>query len=391
MQSQTGTGRDLRVDFLRGLALIFIFWDHIPGNILGQLTLRNIGFSDAAEVFVFLAGYGAALAYSRRLLQSNYFVTALHILGRSWTLYIAHVFLLSQLMALIFIANNYVETRDFVEETGLGYFVGNPTQALVDGLLLRFKPGLMDPLPLYIVLLVALAALLPALMRYPFITLLFSGLLYVVAVQKHWNFSAQPHGVWFFNPLAWQFLFFLGAAMGIHGDTLATALQNIGRQWRQRLLIAALIFLALSAALALSWNWPEWHDRWMPITLAQLIYPIDKTNLAFLRLLHFLALAFCVALLLPDGPWLQTRLAQAIRLMGRHSLVVFCIGVLLAPLADSVNTLAHDSVAMQCITSLLGCAIMWLAAFLPEWYRQQQLQPLDQSVVNNRLLAAGKR
>ena len=52
-------GRDHRIDFFRGLALVFIFWDHIPGNPLANLTVRNFGFSDAAEIFVFLAGYAA--------------------------------------------------------------------------------------------------------------------------------------------------------------------------------------------------------------------------------------------------------------------------------------------------------------------------------------------
>lgn len=157
MSTALGTQRDLRVDFIRGLALIFIFWDHIPGNFLGNVTLRTVGFSDAAEVFVFLAGYASALAYGGRLAQRGYFVTALHILRRSWILYIAHVFLLTQLMALIFIANGYVETRDFVQETGLSYFVGNPERALVDGMLLRFKPGLLH----FLVLAYCVTLLLP--------------------------------------------------------------------------------------------------------------------------------------------------------------------------------------------------------------------------------------
>jgi hypothetical protein len=57
--------RDLRIDFLRGLALLFIFIDHIPDNGLAHFTLRNFGFADAAEVFVLLAGFSAVLAYKR--------------------------------------------------------------------------------------------------------------------------------------------------------------------------------------------------------------------------------------------------------------------------------------------------------------------------------------
>lgn len=370
----THVQRDLRVDFFRGLALIFIFWDHIPGNFMGQVTLRNIGFSDAAELFVFLAGYGAALAYSKRLRRDGFFATGLHILRRVWILYVAHVFLLAQLMALIFITNEFVATRDFVEEMGMRYFVANPAQALVDGLLLRFKPGLMDPLPLYIVLLAALAILLPALLRAPLMTLSLSGTIYLIALLNHWNFSAQPHGVWFFNPLAWQFLFFLGAAAAVHRNALATAMQTLSLVWSRRLLVIALSFLALSAFISLSWSWPAWHDRWMPQAMAEWLYPIDKTNLASVRLLHFLALVFCVTQLIPQASsWLQARWALTVQRLGRHSLVVFCLGVLLAPLADSANTLAGDGWLVQLLTSLTGCAIMGLVAYLPEWYQVQQV------------------
>ena len=61
------SGRDLRIDFFRGLALIFIFIDHSPGNALAAMTLHSFGFADAAEVFVLLAGYSATLAYGRKL------------------------------------------------------------------------------------------------------------------------------------------------------------------------------------------------------------------------------------------------------------------------------------------------------------------------------------
>ena len=59
----TVSSRDLRLDFFRGLALVFIFVDHIPNNLLAYFTLANIVFSDAAEIFVFLSGYTAALVF----------------------------------------------------------------------------------------------------------------------------------------------------------------------------------------------------------------------------------------------------------------------------------------------------------------------------------------
>ena len=62
-------GRDLRLDFFRGLALACIFIDHIPDTVLARFTLHAVGFSDAAEVFIFISGYSAALAYGAPLDQ----------------------------------------------------------------------------------------------------------------------------------------------------------------------------------------------------------------------------------------------------------------------------------------------------------------------------------
>jgi hypothetical protein len=356
-------GRDLRVDFLRGLALVFIFWDHIPDNVLGLFTLRNLGFSDAAEFFVFLSGYGAALAYGGVYRRAGYFPAALRILRRTWVLYVAHVFLLAQLMGVVFITNAQVETRDFVQEMGLTYFVQNPERALVDGLLLRFKPGLMDPLPLYIVLLLALAAALPALRSRPLWLLSGSALLYWIAPRLGLNLHAQPAGVWFFNPLAWQFLFFLGAACALHRDTLRQWWQLRISQVAQRRIMASLsLLLALALLVVLSWNFPLVHDRWMPQALAELLYPIDKTNLGPARLLHFLALLAWLTVLFPAGAWLRGRLARALCRLGRHSLEVFCLGVLLAPMADAINTLAGDGWLVQCFTSLAGFGLFVLLA-----------------------------
>ena len=51
--------RDLRLDFFRGLALLFIFLDHIPDNVASWVTIPNYGFSDATEIFIFISGYSA--------------------------------------------------------------------------------------------------------------------------------------------------------------------------------------------------------------------------------------------------------------------------------------------------------------------------------------------
>jgi hypothetical protein len=56
--------RDVRIDFFRGLALYMILVDHVVGDPIGKLTFRSVGFSDAAELFVFLSGISCAIVYS---------------------------------------------------------------------------------------------------------------------------------------------------------------------------------------------------------------------------------------------------------------------------------------------------------------------------------------
>ena len=349
-------GRDPRIDFFRGLALIFIFWDHVPHNPLGQITLRNFGFSDAAEVFVFLAGYAAILAYGKILQREGYWITCVKILRRAWVLYVVHIFLLAMLMGIVFYANSHVETRDLVQEMGLTHFITNPQQALTDELLLRFKPNLMDPLPLYIVLLAGLPLVLPLLVRTTWAVVAVSLAVYLLAPKLGWNLRAIADGVWYFNPITWQLLFVLGGAAALHSQRPQAEEQR--PLSRQPLFIAAACYTLAAGIITVSWRWPDIHDALMPALLSDLLYPISKTDLSPVRLLHFLALAYVTAKLLPDRAWTQNWLAQQTCRMGRFSLEVFCLGVLLAPLADMVNAMAGDAFAMQVFTALVGAGLM---------------------------------
>ncbi|MFF7710639.1 OpgC domain-containing protein [Pseudomonas sp. NPDC007930] len=363
-------GRDLRIDFFRGLALIFILWDHIPQNPLGEITLRNFGLSDAAEVFVFLAGYSAVLAYGKLARRDGFTVAAVRILRRCWTLYVVHIFLMVLLMGILFFANDHVETRDLVQEMGLGYFVSNPEKALVDELLLRFKPNLMDPLPLYVALLFGLPAMLPLMLRAPMLALAASVALYLPATFLGWNLSNEGGGTWYFNPLAWQLLFVVGGLMALRSEQPGNAPAK--PLLRQPLFVLCMAYLFFWLVLALNWRWPGMGLQVLSADeMALLKFGPGKTNLTPIRLAHFLALAYCTACLLPRGAaWIEQRLWQPLCSLGRHSLEVFCLGVLLAPLADIANALCGDHPLAQYGTALLAVGVMvGLAAWL-DFYRR---------------------
>ena len=86
-------GRDLRLDLFRGVANWAIFLDHIPDNVVNWITTRNYGFSDAADLFVFISGYTASFVYARMMLDRGFIVGATRLTKRVWQLYVAHIIL----------------------------------------------------------------------------------------------------------------------------------------------------------------------------------------------------------------------------------------------------------------------------------------------------------
>jgi hypothetical protein len=128
--------RDLRLDLFRGLALWLIFLDHIPSNIVSWGTIRNYGFSDAAEIFIFISGYTAAFVYGRAMRERGFIVAGARILKRAWQIYVAHMFLFLIYMAEIAYLSTSFENPLFTEEMGIFEFLKQPDGTLIQALLL---------------------------------------------------------------------------------------------------------------------------------------------------------------------------------------------------------------------------------------------------------------
>ena len=209
--------RELRLDLFRGLALWLIFVDHLPTNLLTWLTIRNYGFSDATEIFIFISGYTAAFVYGRAMLEVGFVVASARILRRVWQIYVAHVFLFTIFLAEISYVATRFENPLYSEEMGILDFLKQPDVTIVQALLLRFRPVNMDVLPLYIVLMLFLPLILWLMKWRADVTLALSALLYAVTWQFDLYLSAYPNGVWAFNPFAWQLLFVFGAWCALGG------------------------------------------------------------------------------------------------------------------------------------------------------------------------------
>ena len=145
-------GRDLRLDLFRGVANWAIFLDHIPDNVVNWITTRNYGFSDAADLFVFISGYTASFVYARMMIERGFIVGATRLTKRVWQLYVAHIIL----FVIYIVSIGYVALRfsdpEIINEFNVAGLVDNAIETLRQGLLLKFKPVNLDVLPLYIVL-----------------------------------------------------------------------------------------------------------------------------------------------------------------------------------------------------------------------------------------------
>jgi hypothetical protein len=240
--------------------------------------------------------------------------------------------------------------------------------AVIKALTLQFQPAYMDILPLYIVLLAAFPFVLAGFRSWPRVVLALSLALWaIVQLDARLALPAYPgpNRVWFFNPLGWQALFFLGAWLGWRGarDTWPW----LDRRW----LLAVAAALAL-ASLVVRFSWTL-HNLYNPIpalgnTKLTWLF-MSKGDLGLLRFLNVLVLALLVRhLLSPRAPFLAGRAAWPFVTCGRHSLHIFCLGILLAVLGHLVLSEFFGGLLMQLVVSVVGVAVMITVAAFMDWF-----------------------
>jgi hypothetical protein len=382
----TTTQRDLRLDLFRGLALWLIFLDHIPSNVVSWITIRNYGFSDATEIFIFISGYTAAFVYGKVMLERGLVISSARILRRAWQIYVAHIFLFAIYMAEISYVARSFDNPLFAEEMNILDFLKQPDVTIIQALLLKFKPVNMDVLPLYIVLLLMFPPILWLLQRAPTTALAVSAALYAIAWTFGLNLPAYPEGVWFFNPFAWQLLFVFGAWCALGGAERLTVLLN-----SRVTLTIAIAYLLVAFYVALSWQLPVMPPL-VPVWAEEWIYPIDKTNLDVLRFAHFLALATVTVWFIPrNWPPLNSRALYPAILCGQHSLEIFCLGVFLSFAGHFAMVEISAALWMQVVISIVGILTMVAAAALIAWYkRADERRPGARPKAANADLAGGE-
>jgi len=360
-------GRDLRLDFFRGLALFSIFIDHIPNNILANFTIKSMALADAAEVFILISGYAAGMVYGRALDRQGMLTATARIYHRVWQLYVAHVFLFMLFMAAVAQAAANLNAGLYADEFRAADFVNEPDVAVVMALTLRFQPAFMDILPLYIVLLGVLPPVLLGMRRWPIPVLAVSlGLWLAAQIFDGLNLPAYPGGgqAWFFNPFGWQALFFVSAWFGWRST-------RGGVSWlSNRWLLWAAVAVAV-AGLVIRVNWTlHWLYPPVPAIFSQTLWPLmSKTDLSPLRFVNVLALALLVARLIPpQARFLASAVAVPFTMCGRHSLHIFCLGILLSVIGHLVINEHFGGIVLQAAVTATGIVFMIAVAGLMDWF-----------------------
>jgi hypothetical protein len=290
------------------------------------VTQQNFGFSDAAELFVFLSGVSVALAYGTRFFDGETAEAVRAVLRRAFTLYWVQILISLLIVAIFAGAAALWKEDDLLEDADV--VVSNPLQSTAAILALLHQLENANILPLYIVLLLMTPLLLALARRDDRLMLAASAGIYLAARAFSLNLPTWPvEGSWFFNPIAWQLIFAIGIFAG-------RRIKRGGIAYDARLFTACLAFVAIAAVVRTdafgyaSGLWQNVHD----------VLDCGKTDLGLARLLHFLALAYIVYHSGLTGLMRRTRAFLPLCLMGRYGLPVFATGTVLTAMGELVET-----------------------------------------------------
>jgi hypothetical protein len=350
--------RDLRVDFFRGVALILIFIDHIPGNVFAKATLTNFGFADAAEIFVLLAGYAAFLAYARAFEQGwgtgsprSLCASAICMWRTCWC---------SSSAWQAWRWPRACSRTQFTSSTSnLIPFDVDPAGAIGRALILLYQPGYMNILPLYMLLLLWLPAVIWLMRIDTMLALGVSAALWAVAGLLQFNLPSYPDTYgWIFNPFAWQLLFTLGAVFAAQPARRRPV--HPRSSW---LFWIAVAYVLMALVVAAPWT------KLQALSDARLVpdfrTELSKQYLSAWRVVHIAALSYiATSLVSPRADWLSRTWAKLVINCGQHSLPVFCLSIILSLAGFVILVEGGHGLLLQTAVNAGGIALLGLTAWI---------------------------
>ncbi|MBC2886927.1 OpgC family protein [Ochrobactrum sp. CM-21-5] len=358
MPVQSVKVRDTRIDVFRALALLTIFINHVPGTIYENFTHKNLGFSDSAEAFVLISGMAVALAYGSKFAPGNRLLLSLKMWRRAGVLYTAHIMTTMATIAIFAAAAIFLKRAELLNQINIGPLVKQPVEALFGLVTMGHQLGYNNILSMYAAVLILTPVLLllarislPLMLGVSGLVWFLSGL-YQVAPTNY-----PTEGVWFLNPLSWQFLFAIGIAGVVH-------VRRGGELPKHPILIGLAVGYLV---LALAWvRIPLWGidaSMGMPMVMTG----FDKTFLSAPRLLHVLAIAYLIAVVPTLNSMARTAPEHPLAILGKHSLPVFIAGTLLAMVAQVMKLVNPGGLPYDTLLIATGAVMQFALAYYLEW------------------------
>ncbi|MCX7289195.1 MAG: OpgC domain-containing protein [Rhodobacterales bacterium] len=365
--------RDPRLDFFRGVGMFIILIAHITDNPWTLWIPARFGFSDATEMFVFCSGMASAIAFGGVFARAGWAMGTLRILHRVWQVYWVHLGVFFVTVALMMALNlSGIFPRDEISALNLNPFLYNTGPNLIGLLTLTYVPNYFDILPMYLVIL-ALIPVMMALARVDVRLALLASVGLWVAATAGLNFPAElwfvepSSRMWFFNPFAWQLVFFTGFAL-MSGWIPAPPVQR-GLVW------TAVAVVVLSVPFA--WGKIINHVEAIRHLREAEAFLIDKSDFGVLRFVHFLALAYLAWVAVgPGGARLRQTgrvgaLVATVSRVGQQSLAVFAASMVMARVLGAVLNLAGGGPLAALAVNLAGFAAIIRVARLAAFFKAQ--------------------
>lgn len=347
------------IDFWRGFALLTIFVDHVPGLFYENYTMRHFGVSDAAELFVFLAGWSMRLLMSSRKEPMPLPSAVMRLETRALTIFFTQLILTQMALALTAAGAIWLENPLFLEWNNASAAFEAPIETQVGIVLLSHQMGFFDILPLYVVLIAGAPLCIISDRIWKWLPLVLSLALYAAILTTGVNLPTWPvEGRWYFNPFAWQLVFVLGYMLADARGPLAAL-----RPHRSALRWLGLAGVAAGVVIGLT----DYSPDPLAVPEPKLFFMFDKTFATPPRILHLLAL---VALFNGAFAIVESRMRLLSRffcLLGRNSLYVFCIGSLVALASQFGRFVLGGSIPVDTMVLLMGIITMAVTAWIVEW------------------------
>lgn len=352
--------RDIRIDLIRGFAMITICFNHITWLLnkveevsLKIPTLTHYGYSSAAEIFFFMSGYMVGMVYLSKDDASR------RLFGRALHLYKVNIILFLFLLLFASFSNKTI----FLHLTDLDYFIEHPILSLFKFVTFSYGPMFTNLLFTYVFLLLLAIPLTYILRRNTVVFLFLISCLYIVSqIFPHFKLNniATIDGKWSFNTFSYQFIFMLGVMLG-YRRFIALIFEKMDKNSLFYAVISISVLVVFYAIkrydlLAIKGEW------WL-----------NKGSLGPVRILHFfVVMAVLMSLLTLFKSYLTNIIMKFVALIGRQSLATFCASVVCAYAALLCWVTLPKTQGLYILTSILSIFIIGLVAYEVEWLKEKR-------------------